>query len=222
MTKMTDKPAIPRKTGMTHGVRAFVDSGKLPSGRLYRRAMKDVSLIRERLIVKYGGDKIEPDVLAMVDTAAKAMMVQELCTIYIKRAGILRKDSLDAGNLELHSVLAKSYASYANLVRLSLEAAGRLADRKQQTSSQAELETYLTSFSRVDEPEKTLKFEFGSPIPVEGRERAPDGPGSGPSVPQGAQNGQTAGGQAEPRTDSGVGPDGDIQDKEKDDDRDKV
>jgi len=204
MTKTTDKPIVPRRTGMTHGVRAFVDSGKLPSGRLYRRAMKAVSLVRERLVAKYGGDKIEPDVLAMVDSAAKAMMIQELCTIYIKRAGILRRDSLDAGNLELHSVLAKSYASYANLVRLSLEAAARLADRKQETSSQAALETYLTSFSRVEEPEKEkLTFEFGKP------------PSDSLKGPQMTQGGQTAGGQPEPRTDSGVGPGGDIPDKEK-------
>jgi hypothetical protein len=142
---------------MIHGVRAFIDSGKIPSGRQYRRAMKEVNLTRDRLIIKYGGDKIEPDVLAMVDTAAKAMMIQELCTLYIKRAGILRRDSLDKGDMELHSVLAKSYASYANLVRLSLEAAARLADRKQQASSQAELETYLTSFSRVDEPEQAVE-----------------------------------------------------------------
>jgi len=112
---------------MTHGVRAFVDSGKLPSGRAYRRAMKEVSLIRDRLVTKYGGDKIEPDVLVMIDSAAKSMMVQELCTLYIKKSGILRRDSLNLGNLELHSVLARSFASYANLTRLSLEAAARLA-----------------------------------------------------------------------------------------------
>jgi hypothetical protein len=63
--------------------------------------MKKVSQTRERLIAKYGGDKIEPDVLAMVDSAVKTMMVQELRSLYIKRAGILRRDSLDAGNLEL-------------------------------------------------------------------------------------------------------------------------
>jgi hypothetical protein len=131
MTKTTDKPTIPRKTGMTHGVAAYVNTGRLPSGRAYRRAMKEVSVTRGRLIAKYGGDKIEPDVLALVDSAAKAMMVQELCSLYIKRAGILRQDSLIQGNLELHSVLAKSYASYANLTRLNLEAAARLADRKQ-------------------------------------------------------------------------------------------
>ena len=71
MSKTTDKPAVPRQTGMTHGVRAIADSGKLPSGRQYRWAMKEVSQVRERLITKYGGDKIEPDVLAMVDSAVE-------------------------------------------------------------------------------------------------------------------------------------------------------
>ena len=168
MTKTTDKPIVPRRTGMTHGVRAFVDSGKLPSGRLYRRAMKDVGLVRERLVAKYGGDKIEPDVLAMVDSAAKAMMIQELCTIYIKRAGILRKDSLDAGNLELHSVLAKSYVSYANLVRLSLEAAARLADRK---PLDAEL-TVLDVIAEFDKDKAAKAAEAGKTAllrPVEGK-----------------------------------------------------
>ena len=71
MTKTTDKPAVPKRTGYTHNVRSFVDSGKLPSGRQYRWAMKEVSAARERLIAKYGGDKIELDVLAMVDSAAE-------------------------------------------------------------------------------------------------------------------------------------------------------
>ncbi|MCJ7589041.1 MAG: hypothetical protein MUQ00_14250 [Candidatus Aminicenantes bacterium] len=71
MSKMTDKPAVPRQTEMTHGVRAIADLGKLPSGRQYPPAMKEVSAARERLIAKYGGDKIELDVLAMVDSAAE-------------------------------------------------------------------------------------------------------------------------------------------------------
>jgi len=95
MTKTTDKPVVPRKTGMTHGIRAFVDGNRLPSGRAYRRAMKEVSLQRNNLVAKYGGEKIEPDVLMMIDTAAKASMVQELCLLYIKKCGILRRDSLD-------------------------------------------------------------------------------------------------------------------------------
>lgn len=169
MTKTTDKPALPRKTGMTHGVRAFVDSGKLPSGRLYRRAMKEVSATRERLITKYGGDKIEPDVLAMVDTAAKAMMIQELCTIYIKRAGVMRKDSLNAGNLELHSVLAKSYASYANLVRLSLEAAARLADRKPSDAGVEDVLAYAARVYPEDKPPAQGAAETGPVVPQDGR-----------------------------------------------------
>ena len=71
MSKTTDKPAVPRQTEMTHGVRAIADSGKLPSGRQYRPAMKEVCAARERLIAKYGGDKIELDVLAIVDSAVE-------------------------------------------------------------------------------------------------------------------------------------------------------
>jgi hypothetical protein len=131
--------------------------------------MKEVSLVRERLITKYGGDKIEPDVLAMVDSAAKAMMIQELCTIYIKRAGIMRKDSLNAGNLELHSVLAKSYASYANLVRLSLEAAARLADRKPPDAGVEDVLTYAARVYPEDKPPAPGAAETGPEAPQDGR-----------------------------------------------------
>ena len=150
MTETTDKPAIPRKTGMTHGIRAYIDSGKLPSGRAYRRAVKEISLIRNRLVAKYGGDKIEPDVLVMIESAAKSMMVQELCSLYIKRAGILRRDSLNDGNLELHSVLARSYVSYANLTRLSLEAAARLAGIRIELN-EPDVLTYIKAFDAQKE-----------------------------------------------------------------------
>jgi hypothetical protein len=191
MAKTTDKPAVPRKMGMTHGVQAFVNSGKLPSGRLYRRAMKDVALTREKLVAKYGGDKIEPDVLAMVDSAAKAMMVQELCTIYIKRAGILRKDSLDAGNLELHSVLAKSYASYANLVRLNLEAAARLADRKAD-KAEPDILTFVAEFDR-QKAEKASQKALN--LSVAGK--SPEGPTSTTDKAEDTPGGENSSGQGE-------------------------
>jgi len=175
MTETTDKPAIPRKTGMTHGIRAFVDSGKLPSGRAYRRAMKEVSLIRDRLVAKYGGDKIEPDVEAMVDSAAKAMMVQELCSLYIKRYGILRRDSLNQGNLELHSVLAKSFASYANLARLSLEAAARLAGIRVE-QNEPDIMTYIKTF---DAEKATQDAKAGAERPVAASADGPECPGEG-------------------------------------------
>jgi hypothetical protein len=175
MSKKTGKSIIPRKTGMTHGIRAFIDSGKLPSGRAYRRAMKEVSLERDRLVAKYGGEKIEPDVLMMVDSSAKAAMVQELCLLYIKKYGILRRDSLNQGNLELHSVLARSFASYANLTRLSLEAAARLADRKTR-ESEPDILTYIKTF---DAEKEAQEAKAGAEQAVAASADGPECPGKG-------------------------------------------
>jgi len=159
---MTDSKAkkslSPRRTGMTHGVRAFVYSGRLPSGRAYKRAMKEVSRTRDLLVAKYGGDKIEPDVLMMIDSAAKAMMIQELCTLYIKKVGVLRRDSLNLGNLELHSVLAHSFVSYSNLTRLSLEAAARLAGSHEQAP---DVMAYINAYdqAKADSKDQDAKEE---------------------------------------------------------------
>jgi hypothetical protein len=133
--------------------------------------MKEVSLIRDRLVAKYGGDRIEPDVLAMVDSAAKAMMVQELCSLYIKRYGILRRDSLNEGNLELHSVLAKSFASYANLARLSLEAAARLAGIRVE-QNEPDILTYIKTF---DAQKAAQEAEKPPTMPQDERSRVDEG-----------------------------------------------
>lgn len=116
-----------KKTKTKHGVYAFLVSGKLPSGRAWKRTQADVSKIRLALIEQYGGEKIQPAVLALVESAIEGLMIQRLSSLYIKRAGILRGDSLMKGNLELHSILSGQFISYANLVRLNLESAARLA-----------------------------------------------------------------------------------------------
>lgn len=173
MTDLIDKPKFSRRTGMTHGVRAFVDGNRLPSGRAYRRAMKEVSLIRDRLVAKYGGDKIEPNVLVKTGSAAKSMMAQKLCVLYIKKSGILRRDSLDQGNLELHSVLAKSFASYSNLTRLSLKAAARLAGQAPIGANVPDVLTYIASYDTAKEAQEAK----ASPEPSQD-ERSPPGQGS--------------------------------------------
>ena len=175
MTDLIEKPKFSRRTGMTHGIRAFVDGNRLPSGRAYKRAMKEVSLKLDRLVVKYGGDKIQPDVLVMLEGAAKAMVVQELCSLYIKKTGILRRDSLDQGNLELHSVLAKSYASYSNLVRLNLEAAARLAGIRLE-QSEPDVMAYITAF----DAQKAAQEAQGGPQDAPGeRSQADEAQGQG-------------------------------------------
>lgn len=165
MTKVANKPDIPRQTGMTHGVWAFVEGNRLPSGRQYRRAMKDVSQIRERLAAKNGGEKIEPDVLKKIDSAAESMTVQELCGSYIKKGGILRRDFLDQGKPELHSVLVKSFTSYSNLTRLSLKAAVRQAPVG---ANVPDVLTYIASYDIAKEVQEAM----ASPEPSQ-NERSP-------------------------------------------------
>ena len=113
-----------------HGVYAFLASGRLPSGRAWKKTQREVSRIRESLIEQYGGKGIQPAVLTMIESAIEGLMIQRLSGLYIKKAGILRGDSLLKGNLELHSILSGQFISYANLVRLNLEAAARLASQK--------------------------------------------------------------------------------------------
>jgi len=113
-----------------HGVYAYLASGKLPSGRSWKKTQAQVSKVREALIKQYGGDDIQPAVLALIESAIEGLMIQRLAGLYVKRAGILRGDSLMKGNLELHSILSGQFISYANLVRLNLESAARLASQK--------------------------------------------------------------------------------------------
>jgi hypothetical protein len=113
------------------GILGYMNSGRLPSGRSWKRVQREVGRIRLALIEQYGGaDKIQPAVLALIDSAIEGLMIQRLSGLYIKKAGILRADSLAKGNFELHSILSGQFISYANLVRLNLESAARLAAQK--------------------------------------------------------------------------------------------
>jgi hypothetical protein len=114
MSENSTLPAIPsRKTKggarLKHGIVSFLKTGAIPSGRAFRRVQKEVSDLRLALVEQYGGDKIKPDVLAMLEGAIEALSVEKLCALYVKRAGILRRDCLKDGNLALHDVLGKHY-----------------------------------------------------------------------------------------------------------------
>jgi hypothetical protein len=62
----------------------------------------------------------------------------------------MRSDSLMAGNFELHSVLSGQFISYANLVRLNLEAAARMA----KISAEAPGETLADIIAESDRAEE--------------------------------------------------------------------
>jgi hypothetical protein len=110
-----------------HGVKAFLNSGRLPSGRSWEREQAQIAAWEAAMIKKYGGDKIEPDVLACIQSAAQAKTISALSMLYVKKSGVMRQDSLQRGHLELHAVLSAQFCTYQNVVRNSLEAAARLA-----------------------------------------------------------------------------------------------
>lgn len=118
-----------RRARRKHGVYAYLDKNHLPSGRAWKRAQREISELREAIIAQYGGKDIQPAVLALIESAIEGLTIQRLSSLYVNKAGIIRQDSLKRGDLQLHSVLSGQFISYANLVRLNLEAAARLASR---------------------------------------------------------------------------------------------
>lgn len=130
LRKLEAQGKKPKRGKGKHGVYAYLASGKLPSGRAWKKTQAQVSRLREELIKQYGGEQIQPAVLALIESAIEGLTIQRLAGLYVKKAGILRADSLFKGNLELHSILSGQFISYANLVRLNLESAARLASQK--------------------------------------------------------------------------------------------
>jgi hypothetical protein len=189
MSKNGRLPATsPRKAkgrrGLKHGVAAYLKTGAIPSGRAFRRVQKEITQIREDLFgsPKYGGPgKISPDVRAILEGAIGGLTVEKLCTLYVKRAGILRLDSLAVGNLALHDVLGRHYVAFANLVRLNLEAAARLAAQGQGKQDEVMLADIIKEY-REEAKETAVD---GPGLMQDGR--SPDGEGQDMGEGQGGR-----------------------------------
>ena len=179
-----------KKTGMKHGVYAYLKQGKLPSGRAWKRAQREISQLREALIAQYGGESIRPDVLSLLESAIEGLMIQRLSSLYVKKAGIMRRDSMRRGDLQLHSVLSGQFISYANLVRLNLEAAARLAGQK-----------------GPELPAPTIA-EIIREVDAEAAAKAKEAAAGGPGL---AQDGRTAAGQDGGKDREGADPGGNGQ-----------
>lgn len=123
-----------KRTGVKHGIRAYATTGRvpvnLPSARSWKRTQARVREMYAAVRQRYGGDRISPDVDVLIAGAQDARLIRELGMLYVKRAGVMRGDSLAKGNLEMHSVLCAQLVAYSNLERLNLEAAARLAQQK--------------------------------------------------------------------------------------------
>lgn len=150
-----------RKTRPKHGAYTYLEKHHLPSGRAWKRAQAGISELREGLIAQYGGKDIQPAVLALIESAIEGLTIQRLSSLYVSKAGIMRQDALQRGDLQLHSVLSGQFISYANLVRLNIEAAARLAGRGQ-------AEPVMTTFEIAAEIDRAKALE-GPGKPQDGR-----------------------------------------------------
>jgi hypothetical protein len=170
LRKVEEKGAA--KGGKKHGIYAYLASGKLPSGRAWKREQAVIGRLREDLIDQYGGEKIRPAVLALIESAIEGLTIQRLASLYVRKAGILRRDSLKRGDLQLHSVLSGQFISYANLVRLNLEAASRLAAQKEPGADAPTLADIIAEADSEEAAEASGGFE-------DGRSAAGQGDGKG-------------------------------------------
>jgi hypothetical protein len=171
--------AKPTRNRPTHGVQAYLKGGRLPSGRAWKRAQVEIEALRQALLRQYGGDAIKPDVAALVESAIEALTVQRLSSLYVKKAGILRRDSLRHGVFELHPVLAGQFLAYHNAVRLNLEAAARLAKGRAEGTGETLADIIRESDQAAAEKAAGARKETG------GEEIAPPASNDGPPGPNG-------------------------------------
>lgn len=156
-----------RRAHRKHGIYAFIARHDLPSGRSWKRAQREIAELREAIIAQYGGNEIQPAVLALIESAIEGLTIQRLSSLYVNRAGIMRRDALERGDLQLHSVLSGQFISYANLVRLNLEAAARLASRPQADPGPTPFEIAAEIDAAKEEPQE--RAETGGPKDETGR-----------------------------------------------------
>ncbi len=185
-----------KKTKRKHGVYAFLASGELPSGRAWKRTQREVAGIRLQLIEQYGGEKIKPSVLALIDSAVEGLMIQRLAGLYIKRAGILRGDSLAKGNLELHAILSGQFISYANLVRLNLESAARLAGQKEAPDAVPTIAEIIAEHDREEAAKAHDPAQGRAALAQDGRSHAGPGLDEAQDPGESGENGEDAGKEA--------------------------
>jgi hypothetical protein len=101
-----------------HGIKGYLNSDRLPSGRSRKRVQREVVKIREALVEQYGGaEKFQPAIQALVEPAIEGLITKRLSGLYVKKAGIFWADGPAKGKFELHLILGGQFISYAKLVR---------------------------------------------------------------------------------------------------------
>jgi len=160
---------------------SWVSRKTMPSGRSFTKIRRELSQLRCELIGRYGGDKVSPEAITLIDSVIEALGVQKLMGLYIRQAGIIRRDSLKQGNLELHAALGKNWVSYANVVRQNLMALKELR-RIGEPEPPIDALAYIEAVDAVRRPGDEPDGEKNAPGVTQERR---SGPGAGDSVGNG-------------------------------------
>ncbi|MEN6560671.1 MAG: hypothetical protein ABFD52_07845 [Acidobacteriota bacterium] len=188
MTEKAKNEAVElaKKGRVRHGIISWIDNKRVPSGRAFTQVRKDLQRLRDELIERHGGpDKITPEAAMLVESLIEAQGVIKLATLYIRKAGVLRQDSLKHGALELHPILGKSLIAYTNTIRQNCLALETLRQAKGKGEDDGIIP--LTRYIEIRDAEIAAERAVKASLPA----------GDGPDAPQDAPGGRTDGGQGE-------------------------
>lgn len=150
-----DQRTAPGRHLTRSGIYSWVNSKRLPRGRTFVKILKELSILREDLIQQYGGEKILPDVLILVDSAIEALGVQKLLGLYVRKYGVIDEESAKAGRLELNPILGKNWISFANTVRQALLALRELTAIRKEAGALNPLE--IAALIDAENAEETIE-----------------------------------------------------------------
>ncbi|MEN6560125.1 MAG: hypothetical protein ABFD52_05045 [Acidobacteriota bacterium] len=167
----------PRKNAKT-GLYSWVNSKRLPKARSFQKTRRELAIYRDDLIREYGGEKISPQALALVDATCEAMAVVKILGCYTRQFGVIDSHAAKHGTLSLTPLLSKSWVSYQNLIRQNI----------------AQLEELRKARAR-DNEDGMAEFRRYIGLEPSGKDGTYEAPEKPQDAPQDAPGGRTAGGQ---------------------------
>jgi len=197
VSSLIPKPSPYPRGPVTHGINYWLRTGKInPSIRGYRKIQKYLDALETQLFDEAGGQ-------ANV-TAAKEILIRStircygwvvLAELYASRYSVVRPDQAKHGVLAFQPMLERGYTGMLAQIRANLSLLG-LEKRQPE-------EVFLTI--------EQLSAKIDAEAAEKDAQAAQKAPESAPEGPHIDCEGKTKAGQAEGRTDSGAGPDDDIQ-----------
>lgn len=171
----------PRKYAHT-SLYSWVNSKRLPKGRAFQKVRRELAAYRLELIAEYGGERISPQALALVDATVEAMGVVKILGLYTRQFGVINSQAAKRGSLELTPLLSRSWLGYQNMIRQNIAQLEELhKNRGRDDENVIPLERYIEIRDREIAAEKAARV-----APEESR----DAPGGQADATEGPDKGE--------------------------------